>query len=399
MKAAEAQVVCTVADGPEILGYLVIDSTVGGQASGGLRLLPDVDEAEIRRLARAMTLKYGLLGLPRGGAKAGVRGDPEAPLAERRERLIRFGQAIAPLIRSRIYVPGTDMGTTNDDLRAIYQALGMRIKHRELSVYRSGTYTAWTVFASAKQAARHRGLSLAGMTAAIEGFGKVGGPLAELLAEAGVRVVAVSTSRGAIYDPQGLDVARLRALAAEHGSRMVEGYADVQLLDPAALLELEVDLLCPCARHDSIHAGNAPRIAARILCPGANNPVTPEAEQTLFERGVLCLPDFVTNCGGVLGGTMEFAAVRPERIARFIEQHIGARVAGLLEEAARQQVLPRQIAVPLALQRFEQVRCRADRPTLTGRLFGVGLELYRRGWIPGSPVAALSLPYFERSLA
>lgn len=393
------QLVCTVKQGPEVLGYVVIDSAVGGQSSGGLRLLPDLDEAEMRGLARAMTLKYGFLGLPRGGAKAGVRGDPEAPLSERRERLIAFGQAVAPLIRSRIYVPGTDMGTTNDDLRVMYQAMGMHIKRRELSVSQSGLYTAWTVFASARQAVRHRGLSLAGLTVAVEGFGKVGGPLAALLAGAGARVVAVSTSHEAIYNPQGLDVNRLTALAADNGSQVVERYADAERMDRAALLELPVDLLCPCARHDSIHVGNVSRVPARIICPGANNPVTPEAERILFERGVLCLPDFVTNCGGVLGGGMEFAAVPPARIAQFIERHIGARVAGILEDAERQHVLPREVAIPLALRRFEQVRQQAEHPTPLSHLFNAGLELYRRGGIPGPLVAALSLPYFGRSLA
>jgi len=183
------------------------------------------------------------------------------------------------------------------------------------------------------------------------------------------------------------------------GSVAVERYPDAERIDCAALLELEVDVLCPCARHNSLNAGNAPRVAARIICPGANNPVTPEAERILFERGVLCLPDFVTNCGGVLGGTMEFASVSPERIAAFIERHIGARITRLLDEAECRNVLPREIAVPLARRHFEEVQRGAAHPTPLARLFEVGLEFYRRGWVPGPLVAALSLPYFERCLA
>ena len=106
-----SQLVCTVVEDSTVMGYVVIDSTVGGRSCGGLRMLPDVDEAEIRSLGRAMTLKYGFLGLPQGGAKAGVRGDPEAPQAERWRRLVEFGRAIAPLLRSHVYIPGTDMGT------------------------------------------------------------------------------------------------------------------------------------------------------------------------------------------------------------------------------------------------------------------------------------------------
>jgi glutamate dehydrogenase (NAD(P)+) len=395
----EAQLVCTVLQGGGVLGYVVIDSTVSGRATGGLRMLPDIDEAEMRGLARAMTLKYGFLGQPRGGAKAGVRGDPEAPLEERQQRLAAFGRAIAPLLLKRVYAPATDMGTTNADIQYLLESIGMRLRRRELRPNQSGDYTALTVFAGAKQAARQRGLVLSECSVAIEGFGKVGSPLARLLAEAGARVVAISTLKGALFNPQGLDVRRLQELAAVARSAVVERYPDAECIDRAALLELPVDILCPCARHDSLHVGNAPRIAARIICPGANNPVTPEAERVLFERGVLCLPDFVANCGGVLGGTMEFASVSRERIESFVDRHIGARIARLLGEAERRRVLPREIAVPLALRRFEEVQRSAAHPTPLARLFELGLEFYRRGWVPGPLVAALSLPYFERCLA
>jgi len=162
---------------------------------------------------------------------------------------------------------------------------------------------------------------------------------------------------------------------------------------------LPVDILCPCARWNSIHPDNAGRISARIICPGANNPITPDAEHTLFERGVLCLPDFVTNCGGVLGGTMEFASVSRERIATFIDRHIGARIAWLLNEAKSKCVLPREVAVPLALHRFEEVQQSVAHPTPFRRLFEAGIKLYRRGCIPCSLVGTLSLRYFERTLS
>lgn len=381
------------------MGYVAIDSTVGGRSCGGLRLLPDVEEAEMRGLARAMTLKYGFLGLPQGGAKAGVRGDPEAPLAERRLRLAAFGQAIAPLLHSRVYVPGPDMGTDNADVRYLLEVTGVPVKRRGLRGGRSGYYTALTAFAGARQAARRLGRELAACTAAVEGFGKVGSALALLLAGAGARVVAVSTSRGALYRAEGLDVEGLCALAREKGSRVVEVYSDAQRLPREGLLELPVDLLCPCARHDSVHAGNVARVSARAICPGANNPVTPEAERMLHGRRVLCLPDFVTNSGGVLGGTMEFASVGRPQIEAFIARHIGQRIGWLLDEAESRQVLPREVAVPLAMRRFAQVQERAARPTPLGRLFGVGLEMYRRGWAPAALVGRLSVRYFERTLA
>jgi len=381
-----------------VLGYVAIDSTIHGRSCGGLRMLPDIDEAEIRALARSMTLKYGFLGLPQGGAKAGVIGNPEAPQQERLKRLVEFGHAIKPLLCTKAYVPSSDMGTQNTDIRYMLNAVGVRVGRRELQDNSSGFYTAHSVLAGVIQSARHIGLNLSKCTAAIEGFGNVGRPLAGLLAREGIKIVAISTSRGGLYHPKGLDLDQLIRLADEAGSRVVEVYHEPEFINREALLELPVDILCPCARWNSLNMNNVPRIAAKIICPGANNPVAPDAERALFERGVLCLPDFVTNCGGVLGGTMEFASINPKRTAAFIERHIGEHIAWLLKEAKAKYVLPREVATPLALHRFEKVAQSAAHPTPIGRLFKVGLELYRRGWIPGSLVSALSPLYFKRTL-
>jgi glutamate dehydrogenase (NAD(P)+) len=382
-----------------ILGYVAIDSTVDGRSCGGLRMLPDIDEAEIRALARSMTLKYGFLGLPQGGAKAGVFGNPEAPHEERLKRMVEFGHATEALLHNRTFIPNPDMGTQSADIRHMLNSVGVSVGRHELQNNSSGYYTALSVLTGVGQSARHIGLNLSRCTAAIEGFGNVGRPLASLLARAGIKVVAISTSRGALYNPSGLEVDRLVRLADEVGSQVVEIYREAQFIEREKLLELPVDLLCPCARWNSLNIGNAPRVAARVICPGANNPMTPEAEQELFKRGVLCLPDFVTNCGGVLGGTMEFASVSREKITTFIDHHIGKRITWLLKEAKAKRALPREVAVPLALHRFQQVRQGADHPTPIGRLFRVGLELYRRGWVPGPLVGALSLYYFKRTLA
>jgi len=395
----DTQLVYRATQGSELLGYVVIDSAIGGRSCGGLRMVPDLGEEEIRLLARAMTLKFGFLGLPQGGAKAGLRGDPEAPQCERRRQLAEFAKSIAPLLLSRTYVPARDVGTDPTDIRYLLETVGMRVTRRELGSGRSGDYTAMTVCIAAGLALHHRGLNLAGCAVAIEGFGAVGSSLAGLLAQANARVVAVSTSQGALFNKRGLDVARLRQLAAEKGSRMIEYYRDAERIDRAALLELPVDLLCPCARHCTLNAGNAPRVSAAVICPGANSPITPEAEHWLFERGVLCLPDFVTNCGGVLGGTMEFASMKSKRIASFLEHYLGQRIPWLLEEASRKQVCPREIALTLALSRFEQLQRKAAHPTLLARTLEAGLELYRGGWIPASLVGKVSPYYFKRMVA
>jgi len=399
MEPSQPQLSITVKNGHEILGYLVIDSTIGGRACGGLRLVPDVDEAEIAGLARAMTLKFGYVSLPQGGGKSGVRGDPEAPREERRQRLVAFAQAIAPLLRRGLYAPFSDMGIDNTDIRYMLEAVGVRVKRRELRGNNSGYYTALSVVAGIQQGARHIGLDLSRATVAIEGFGKVGSALGGLLDAAGVKVVAVSTSRGALYNPHGLDINRLAALARQMGSEFVQAYKEAEPLDRAALLELPVDVLCPCARHHTLHTGNAGRIAAKLISPGANNPITTEAEQILTERSVLCLPYFATNCGGALGGTMEFAMHNRATIERVISQQLGARIARLLQEAARQKKSPRELAEEESRRRFAAMQQAAEHPTLTGRLMELGLECHRRGWVPGVLIRRLSLSYFEKRAA
>ena len=321
MTAEPRTVVVRSASDGEVLGFVCVDSTVNGRARGGLRLMPDVTPHELELLARAMTLKYGFLGLPQGGAKAGVIGDPEATPDERAALLHRFAEAAAPLLRSRAYVPDSDMGTTGADIQRMLESVGIRVARREYRGSRSGLYTAATVFESARAAAAARGLPIEGCRVAIEGFGRVGQPLAEMFVRAGARVVAISTRRGGLHNSRGLDVQAVAGRIRAGGDAAV---AAVGLGDPIGAADLKFvpsDVLCPCARHESIALGDAGAIEAKVISCGANSPITHEAERRLWERGVVCVPDFVANSGGVLGGTMEFAGWRPGEILAFCDRH------------------------------------------------------------------------------
>lgn len=401
----DRQLVCIARDGDEVLGYVVVDSTVGGRSRGGLRMLADVGEREVRDLARAMTLKYGFLGLPQGGAKAGVRGDPEAPANERRARLGAFARAVAPLLKRGVFTPDTDMGTTRADIDHVLATAGVKRAPGPVSAGRSGFYTALTVRASARVAARAAGLQLAGSRVAIEGFGSVGASLAALMHAEGARVVAISTSAGALYAPDGLDVPRLLALASSAGSGVVDVYAAgarsarVQPMEREALLALPMDVLCPCARHGSVHEGNVAEVTARVVASGANNPVTLAAERTFVARGIVCVPDFVANSGGVLGGTMEFAAVPESDIVAFVDDHFASRVAWLLAEAWTRGEPVRELAERVAMSRRPSGEPRPAWRAPVSALMGSGLALYRRGLVPAGIVGRLSLPYFRRAMA
>jgi glutamate dehydrogenase/leucine dehydrogenase len=380
-------------------GFLAIDSFVGGRSCGGLRMALGVDAAELALLARNMTLKYGFLGLPQGGAKGGVSFDPDAPLEERRRRLSAYAAAIAPLLKSRVFVPMPDMGTNAVEIRHMLRSVAVPVGRRELRGGRSGSYTARGVLVVARAAAAHGGIEWRGARAIIEGFGKVGSELARMLEETGVSVVGVSTSSGALYNPAGLPVQRLLAASAASGTAFVQTFPGAERVAPPRLLELPCDLLFPCARHHSLHRDNAPLVQARLVSPGANSPCTDEAEAVLLRRGVLVLPDFVSNCGGVLGGTMEFAGIADAAIDAFMECRLGQRIAELFSQAEQQRTSVRELATRTALERFDLVRRQEAAPAASQRVFQAGLGLYRRGLIPEQLVGRLAGHYFERLLA
>ncbi len=398
----DSQRVVTVSDSGSVLGWIVIDTEVGGRARGGIRLVPDATVDELSEAARAMTLKCGFLGLPHGGAKAGVIGDADAGVEEKRRLLAAFARAAAPVLRSREYIPDADLGTDSGLVAGMLAAIGVKVRPRERAAGLSGNYTAASCIAAAVVALGRRGVSVEGVRAAIEGFGSVGAPLAKYLDRRGAKVVAVSTSSGALFDDRGLDVAELLACSRRFGSafpaRYAEGRPGAQLLERSALLELPVELLCPCARLHSVNESNAGRIQADIVCPGANNPLTAAAEACLESRGAVVVPDFVANCGGVLGGTLEFAGVKAERIATLVERQVAPMAESLLNRAADAGMSPRELAVSEALARHDRARGAAESPGVVGRVVAAGLELYRRGWVPASLVAPLA-PRYLASLA
>jgi len=389
-----ATISVTFGSDPEVRGYLVIDSTVNGRAYGGLRLSPDVSAATLARVARAKTLKYGLLGLPLGGAKAGIAAAAEIPAERRRELLKGFGEIIKPYLESRRFVPGEDLGTTAGDIRYMLEANGLKVPPRSLSEG-SGTFTAVTVFAAAVSACEYAGVDLHGAAVAVEGFGSVGAPTALAFSKGGARVVAISTVLGGIYDEAGLDVAELSRLRDRVGDAVVNIYPKARRIDRQVLPELDVHVFSPCAQPDSITEANVGSVQAKVICPGANCPVTPEAERNLFQRGIVPVPDFVANCGGVLGVSMRRAGIMTGDIERYIGRKVAREVTGILEAARAENVVPRVPAERVAEERFARAKAQAESRSVVGRAFGLGLELYRAGAIPRWLVAPLAPRYFD----
>ncbi|HTY45039.1 MAG TPA: Glu/Leu/Phe/Val dehydrogenase dimerization domain-containing protein [Patescibacteria group bacterium] len=381
-------------------GWLAVDSLINNRCCGGLRIRQGIDAQEMAGLAEAMTLKFGFLGLPHGGAKAGISCDDEAPKEKKVFLLQKFLKKAQAILGEVVYEPYPDVGTDRDCITAALKTLGRPVPARALVTERGGWYTSLTVIACAKAGAQFARMDLAGATVAVEGFGSVGSAVAENLYRLGSRVVAVSTSRGTLFAKEGLDIPALLKLRQELGSRIVERSADfrAQRLEPGALVELDVDALFPCAIGSSIHKGNVSRIRAGLISPGANLPLTTEAEDILFQKGVICIPHFIANCGGILGGTMEFAGFRPQEIDRDIGTVFFAQVSDLIRDTFGAGKRPLAALQEVALERFGRVKASSEKKSLRGMLFLSGMSLYRNGLLPRPLVKSASAEYFTKRM-
>ncbi|MDH3205172.1 MAG: Glu/Leu/Phe/Val dehydrogenase [Gemmatimonadota bacterium] len=333
---------------------LVIDNVALGPSIGGVRMAPDVTTEEVFRLARAMTLKNAAAGLPHGGGKAGILADPKTVP---KESLIRaFARAIRGL---GDYIPGPDMGTDESCMAwiedEIGRAVGLPRSLGGIPLDEIGA-TGWGLAACAEVAADFCALELDGATLAIEGFGNVGRPAARFLAEKGVRLVAASDSRGAVHDPGGIDVEEL--IAAKDASGSVTGHSGGTKISHEELFTVPCDILIPAARPDCIHEGNVAGIQAKLLLQGANIPATSAAETELHQRGILVVPDFIANAGGVICASVEYHGGSEEDALVQIAGKIGSNTREVLRAAHAGGVEPRAAAVALAMERVEEAMAR-----------------------------------------
>lgn len=336
---------------------IVIDTTAFGVSAGGVRLLPDLSLKEMIRLARAMTYKYLMLEVRCGGAKAGVWYDPTTQ--DRHAVWSTFLNALRPLVEKRLYLPGTDMGTTEEDFLPVY-ADGSRPRSGGLltqvveGLALEDQLTGFGVVESLRVAAEFFGVPLSNAAVAIEGFGKVGGGAARFCARAGARVVAVSTLAGARYDPNGLDVEQLLTLRQAHGDESVRSYPRGKLLSSKRLLSLPVDVLIPGARPDAISPRNVDRIRAKVIVPGANIPFTMDIANRLSARGIGVVPDFVANGGGVLAALADIQGLDVAGAFASVRDRITATTALVLQRSRERQCTPFAAALQICQERWQR---------------------------------------------
>jgi glutamate dehydrogenase (NAD(P)+) len=290
-------------------GYRVQHSTVLGPTKGGIRYDPHVDLGECTALAMWMTWKCALLRLPYGGAKGGVRCNPRELSQGELERLTRrYTIELQPFIGPTEDIPAPDMATNEKTMAWIMDTYSMQrgyavpeiVTGKPISiggsVFRREATGAGVVMVTERACAR-LGWDLADQRCVVQGFGNVGGVAAHELVQRGATVTAVSDISGGIFNEGGLDLGEVTAWVAENGS--LEGFPEAEQVTNAELLELPCDILVLAALEDQLTGENADRVQARMIAEGANGPTSIEADAILAERGIMVLPDILTNAGGV----------------------------------------------------------------------------------------------------
>jgi glutamate dehydrogenase (NAD(P)+) len=290
-------------------GYRVQHNLGRGPAKGGIRYHQDVSIDEVKALAMWMTWKCAVVGIPYGGGKGGVIVDPKQLSRRELENLSRrFFTEIEVLIGPEKDIPAPDVNTNGQIMAWFMDTYSMHVGYTVPGVVtgkpislggsegRNEATARGTVFC-VEEAARHLQLDLKGATVVVQGFGNAGSIAAQLMAEKGSRILAVSDSTGGIHNPDGLDINRVLAWKGEHGT--VVGFPGAMEITNAQILEIECDVLIPAALENQITASNAGKVKARIVAEAANGPTTPDADEILYKNGVFVIPDILCNAGGV----------------------------------------------------------------------------------------------------
>ena len=345
-------------------GILIIDNTALGPGKGGIRMTPTVNVEEVFRLARTMTWKCALAELPFGGAKSGIIANPKKISKEEKLMLVRaFALALKPLSPSH-YIAAPDINTGEEEM-AVYAIANGSLKSctgkpadmcvrpgEECGIPHEYGSTGYGVFHAIRVTAEHLGIDLKGALVAIDGFGNVGSFLAKHLMEFGAKVVAVSDSKGCIYAPEGLNYEKLRKVKKE--TRSVINYKPGTLLKHEELFKLPVDILVPASIPDVINEKNVDEIKAKAVVEAANIPATYQIEKKLHERGILVIPDFIANAGGVISSYAEYIGENPQKMFELVEQKIVRNVKLVLKKSEEEKVTPRDAALKIVKERVKK---------------------------------------------
>jgi glutamate dehydrogenase (NAD(P)+) len=349
-------------------GFRVQHNDTRGPAKGGIRYHPEVTLDETKALAVWMTLKAAVVNIPYGGAKGAVICNPKLMSQGELERLTRrYASEISILIDPERDIPAPDVGTNPQIMAWIMDTYSMTrgytvpavVTGKPIEIGGSkGRFeaTGRGCMFSAKLAAKHLGVSLKEATVVVQGCGNVGSIAAKLLAKEGCRIIAISDSKGGIYNPKGLDLEGLLNYKKETGS--VVGFVDSETISNAELLALPCDILVPAALENQLVKANAADIKTKIIVEGANGPTTPEADKILGDNGIFVVPDVLANAGGVVVSYFEWVQGlqsffwSEEEVNRQLQAVIDNAFHEVLEVSQREKVDMRTAAYMYAVRRL-----------------------------------------------
>jgi len=325
-------------------GFRIVHNDSRGPSKGGIRYHPDVNLDEVRALAALMTLKSAVVNIPYGGAKGAVICNPKTMSQSELERLTRrYASEIAILMGPERDIPAPDVGTNPQVMAWIMDTYSMGkgysvpavVTGKPLEIGGStGRFeaTGRGCMVSTVLAAKHLCIDPREATVVVQGCGNVGAVTADLLAKEGCRVIAISDSKGGVYNPEGLNLEGVFDHKKETGS--VIGSRNTEKVTNAELLELKCDILVVAALERALVRTNAPSVRARIIVEGANGPTTPEANKVLLDNGIFLVPDILANAGGVIVSYLEW--VQGMQSFYWDETEVNNYLGGLMTNAFNQ---------------------------------------------------------------
>lgn len=343
-------------------GFLVIDNTALGPGKGGIRMTPNVTMEEIWRLARTMTWKNALAGIPFGGAKSGIvfPGGSE----DLKKKYIQSFARIIKLFTPRQYIAGPDVNTGEREMQWFVESTGnwrsatgkpanlcMKLFGKpgeQCGIPHEFGSTGFGVAKATIIAAKSANLDIRGAQVAIHGFGNVGTFTYQYLTEAGARVVALADREATVYAETGLDNKIIKRLISQKKS--LKDYPKPAQVRPEKFWGLPVDILIPASVTDVINEKNKDQIQAKIIVEAGNIPMQEKIEEELFNKGILIVPDFVANAGGVISSYAEYRGYNPKRMFELVASKITQSTQRVLEESRKQKQNPRAVALEIAQQ-------------------------------------------------
>lgn len=345
-------------------GVIVIDNTALGPGKGGIRMTHDVTEEEVFRLARTMTWKNALAGIPFGGAKSGIVFPQGTPPEEKKALVQSFARRAAPFM-PKYYIGGPDVNTGEREMQWIVEATGswrsvtgkpanlcmaaFGKKGEKCGIPHEFGSTGFGVAHAASVAAELAGISMKGARVSIHGFGNVGTFAYKFLTEMGAKVVAIANHEGALAAEDGFDKKQIDGMIASHASLL--SYRGAQRIAPEKFWSVPVDIMIPASVTDVIHKGNKAKIRAKIIIEGGNIPMQESVERELWKKGIVIVPDFVANAGGVISSYAEYRGYNPKRMFELVEKKIAAATRAVLGKALRTKKDPRAVAQEIAEER------------------------------------------------